>query len=246
MALSLGVHKGATGGGPTSAVTTTAGSTIIVAMMANDWDSGNVAPPTDSKGCTWTKVGSEYVAHSYDAYSKAVFYKNEGGARGASHTLTMPVNGTILVQEILGTAPYVDTVTTGVRDTSSPYQSNAYTPAVADEILLALGIPDTTAAPVAYTWGDSFATTGDDVTNQDYWACSLAYRVVSSVTSYIASLAIDGTVTGIGLQVLGVRETLAAAAALTGTATASITEADVRTGGKTIILTLTGDTFIAA
>jgi hypothetical protein len=35
-------------------------------------------------------------------------------------------------------------------------------------------------------------------------------------------------------------------AELAGTATASITEADVRTGGKTIILTLTGDTFIAA
>lgn len=37
-----------------------------------------------------------------------------------------------------------------------------------------------------------------------------------------------------------------ASAAITGTATASITEADVVTGGKTIIITLTGDTFIAA
>lgn len=34
-------------------------------------------------------------------------------------------------------------------------------------------------------------------------------------------------------------------AALTGTAMASITEADIVTGGKTIIATLTGDTFIA-
>ena len=37
-----------------------------------------------------------------------------------------------------------------------------------------------------------------------------------------------------------------ASAAITGTATASITEADIVTGGKTIIITLTGDTFIAA
>jgi hypothetical protein len=37
-----------------------------------------------------------------------------------------------------------------------------------------------------------------------------------------------------------------ASAALTGTATASITEVDIVTGGKTIILTLTGDTWIAA
>ena len=38
----------------------------------------------------------------------------------------------------------------------------------------------------------------------------------------------------------------AKSAAVTGTATASITEADVVAGGKTIIITLTGDTWIAA
>ena len=37
----------------------------------------------------------------------------------------------------------------------------------------------------------------------------------------------------------------AASAALTGTITSSTTQADIRTGGKTIILTLTGDTWIA-
>jgi len=37
-----------------------------------------------------------------------------------------------------------------------------------------------------------------------------------------------------------------ASAVVTGTATASITEADVVAGGKTIIITLTGDTWIAA
>ena len=37
----------------------------------------------------------------------------------------------------------------------------------------------------------------------------------------------------------------AISAAVTGTATASITEADIVTGGKTIIITLTGDTWIA-
>jgi hypothetical protein len=36
-----------------------------------------------------------------------------------------------------------------------------------------------------------------------------------------------------------------ASAAITGTATASITEADIVTGGKTIIITLTGDTWVA-
>jgi hypothetical protein len=43
---------------------------------------------------------------------------------------------------------------------------------------------------------------------------------------------------------VGVQNVLSAA--ITGTATASITEADVVTGGKTVILTLTGDTWVAA
>ena len=38
----------------------------------------------------------------------------------------------------------------------------------------------------------------------------------------------------------------AKSAAVTGTITASVTEADIVTGGKTIIITLTGDTWIAA
>lgn len=44
---------------------------------------------------------------------------------------------------------------------------------------------------------------------------------------------------------LALRPSGATSAAVTGTATASITEADVVAGGKTIITTLTGDTFIA-
>lgn len=37
----------------------------------------------------------------------------------------------------------------------------------------------------------------------------------------------------------------AATAALSGTATATIDESDIVVGGKTIIITLTGDTFVA-
>jgi hypothetical protein len=47
---------------------------------------------------------------------------------------------------------------------------------------------------------------------------------------------------------IGVSQTdpVTKSAALSGTATASITEADIVTGGKTIILTLTGDTWVTA
>ena len=47
-------------------------------------------------------------------------------------------------------------------------------------------------------------------------------------------------------QAIGFSPAAAATAAVTGTATASITESDIVTGGKTIIITLTGDTWIPA
>lgn len=53
-------------------------------------------------------------------------------------------------------------------------------------------------------------------------------------------ITLPGVIGGIQGQAAG------GTAAVTGTATGSITEADVVTGGKTIILTLTGDTFVAA
>lgn len=48
----------------------------------------------------------------------------------------------------------------------------------------------------------------------------------------------------LGTVPLGAAETAGITIALTGTATASITESDIVTGGKTVVLTLTGDTFV--
>jgi len=61
---------------------------------------------------------------------------------------------------------------------------------------------------------------------------------------------IDVDFTGQRLTATGIVNGSAAVAGVTatlsGTVTASITESDIVTGGKTIILTLTGDTFVAA
>lgn len=54
---------------------------------------------------------------------------------------------------------------------------------------------------------------------------------------------LDG-VTRTGAWDIGADQVAAATVALTGTATGSITEADIVAGGKTIILTVTGDTFV--
>ena len=53
-------------------------------------------------------------------------------------------------------------------------------------------------------------------------------------------------VSPLGTVPLGATESAGITAALTGTVTSSIVEGDIVTGGKTIILTLTGDTWVTA
>ena len=70
---------------------------------------------------------------------------------------------------------------------------------------------------------------------------AIAYHSPSGDTNYIMdNVGDDG-----GISVLVV-DGSGGTAAVTGTATASITEADVVAGNKTIIITLTGDTWIAS
>lgn len=68
----------------------------------------------------------------------------------------------------------------------------------------------------------------------------------SSIASGKPGVAYSSTETAASVDAFEAGSTATASAALTGTATASITETDVVTGGKTIIITLTNDTFIAA
>lgn len=219
MSLSLGVHKSAVydGGGSaatTASVSTSSGSCIIIAVI---WQTTTDLPSiSDSKGNSWTQIGTSFKCYddgSYKAY--CAFWKNEGGTRGSSHTFTATTSGaypSMFMQEVLGNTPIVDAVNTGNLDTSSPYQSNTFTPSVANEVLLCFTVPSIAGATVAFTWGDSFTSNGDDVTDGTvYWCGSLGYRTVSSITAYTASASYSGgTCLGGAFQIVGVKETAAA------------------------------------
>lgn len=110
--------------------------------------------------------------------------------------------------------------------------------------------------PGAYTGG----TTG---ANDSWAAYTIVIQPVSAVThdtsgtmsagtgalagtaSSATTRASTGALTGGGAALAGAAERTGVSAALTGTITESVTEADIVAGGKTIILTLTGDTWIA-
>jgi hypothetical protein len=77
--------------------------------------------------------------------------------------------------------------------------------------------------------------------NANYDVANTAPSWVTNVDSYVTALNADSAGTANDPKLV-VTYTLAA---VTGTATESITEADIVTGSKTIIITLDGDTFIA-
>ena len=72
-----------------------------------------------------------------------------------------------------------------------------------------------------------------------------AYLLSQAAGTYAAGVDLSAGSYNDAMVAIWLPEGAAASAALTGTAAAGITEADIVTGGKTIILTLTGGTFIA-
>jgi len=101
----------------------------------------------------------------------------------------------------------------------------------------------------AANWDDNAVSAGAGTTVD---ATGLA---AADISSCVAHRPYNAATTTVNLTIDNVTWSMAGcaliplaggSAALTGTAAAGITEADIVTGGKTIILTLTGDTFIAA
>lgn len=138
----------------------------------------------------------------------------------------------------------LDTNPAVVRDATSPHVSNSTgTLSQADELMIGYagstnGVTWTSTSPRTESREDASGTGSNTVST------SLQYRVVSATTALTASFETGSNQN----QDVGVAtfKKQTRSAAITGTATASITEADIVTGGKTIIITLTGDTFIAA
>ena len=112
---------------------------------------------------------------------------------------------------------------------------------LSDEFAATLKESGSPVASMIFGWGDDIWTT---------FAYTLAPAEANTITDYTAlSIAVEGCSIGdisgtfmvsqVEFEVPG-----GGTAALTGTVTASITEADIVAGGKTAIITLTGDTFI--
>lgn len=135
--------------------------------------------------------------------------------------------------------------TADVADDSSPI-SGSLTTAQASELLMGYWADDDDNAS-ARTIQASSTERQDTLHGSgagDYGVYATS-RVCGAAGAYTSGYS-DADVSSADGVLVAYIETVVASAALTGTATASITEADIVTGGKTIILTLTNDTWIAA
>lgn len=205
-ALSLGINAKASGASSatTAGATTTAGSGISIFVT----HTGSSQPTVEDfiggspSGNTWTLVGSSQAVSSYPATIWQ--FKNESGARGASHTFRATAGDvTIHVQEVIGTSPVVDVFAAG-SDVATPFESDAVTPTV--PAFLAVAALSTNAAenPTAYVAGNSFTLRTEEQDGSLYWTSAMGTREVTGGSgSYKSSwTSIRTSMTSAGHQIV--------------------------------------------
>lgn len=205
MAISIGIAVKANGASSatTAAQTTTADSGIQVQVSCSA-ASGSPPTVTDSKGNTYTQIGSGVQINSNPG--STFIYKNEGGTRGSSHTFSVTANDvTLLVVEILGTSPVVDVSSTGNTDTTSTYDSSTVTPTVADFAL----VGTVAAGGIISSWtaGLSFTKQLEETNDALYWPAALGTLLVTGGSgSYYTSWTTGTGGTTFGLHVVAWKE----------------------------------------
>lgn len=198
-------HVTAASSGSTSGVTTTTGSTFVIATA----DSNAALNVSDNKGNTYTQLGVDQGGGSSIVIAQMWYCQN--GAGGAGHTATVTfTSGTgdcaIYFLEISGaaTASYDSAVTAQTDDATSPYEVTSGTPAQADELLVAL--IGTDGNPTSWAVGGSFIITEQEPTNTTYWASAIAYRIISAAAAATPSWTAGNTLTGTALIVGGFKQ----------------------------------------
>lgn len=204
MTIALGAHVSAANGVAGLAITTAtrttaaSGSTFSVAVV---WFAsggvGAVPTVTDSKGNTYTQVGSALT----NGNNRCAIFESVNGTGGTLHTFTATFLAnqdviSIWANEITGalTVSPRDQAPGGNDDNASPYTSlTTGTTAQPNEILIAYGFTLSVSGTEVFTWGNSFTGTGDDQTNAnaDFTGTS-GTRVVSAVNTYQASFTSTG------------------------------------------------------
>ena len=227
-----------------AARTTTSGSLITVA--AGGWvSSGSTSLPicTDAHSNTYVEPAGDLDCDSGTPNARITLQYNAGaGTRGSGHTITNAFTG--FASNALGahewsgveTSP---TVVSGTNTGTSTTPSGSVSVGAASLVVSTIGI--STDTTITASGGASLAQDVDtDNSNQEH---TTLYKIGQTGTPSVG--ADLGASTGWGVITIAFTE-LVVSVALTGTALATINEADIVAGSKTIVATVTNDTFVPA
>jgi len=192
-------------GSPTSLTTAsrnTAGTVTVSLLVVWFTNAGAAAAPSsvqDNKGNgNATQVGATKQCAGASNLRSALF-EWVGVAGGTGHTWTANFASpqdviTIFVVAMTSTNGVVrDSIPAGVATTSSPYTSNTVTPSAPDALLLGFTGTLSSSGTETLTWGSSFTTLGDDVTNANADATGgSASRTISVGGTYSVSFTSAG------------------------------------------------------
>ena len=136
-------------------------------------------------------------------------------------------------------------VNSSASDNTSASSGNATSAGAAIFIGVLATTDDGAAGSIVVTEDGAFSLGYEEEDDTVHAVGSVIYRIVTTGTTDSADWTLDNN-KGWAAILLVLKEAAAgASAALTGTATATINEADIVAGGKTIVVTLTSETWIA-
>jgi len=250
MAITLVGSASAGGTGTAASIThglTIAANDVGIAIHSVNDNNGTI---TDNNGAKSFTDDFQANGQGTETHRQAVFSRVFGASADTTldWTLSTSRRWSILLFVFRGvdTASIYDVAPSGANQsdsTGSTATTNSVT--TSNDNSVAVSWVQTDRADKTYSAPtNGFGDLTQDTSNQNQAA---AIKILTTAGAVGSS---DFTISGGGVDwqtmMFALNEASTTSSALTGTATASITEDDITTGGKTIIITLTGDTFKAA
>ena len=200
MAMSLGVNAIASGSGSTvttGVITTQVAGSGIVLVVNFQKPTQTFTSVTDSKGNTWTQVGSEITDSGGVVAMRRYQCPNAIGGSGHTFTLTCNVAGVcgIAAVEVLTTNGAGITLDQEgvVNDTASAYDSGAETTTIANEFLLGGFTCEGGGGTYTHTFGNSFTLIHEETAGTNFFPLATCYRVVSATGTYNTTCTVTTT-----------------------------------------------------
>jgi hypothetical protein len=201
-----------------------------------------ISSVTDTAGNVWTDCGAGRFTRPTDGFIQ-IYGCNNLAAGTPTITVTFSTTATEMGLDVLeysgqDTTTLFDSVTaTGTATSGTSVTTGSLTPTISDGAIVAYCVTDDTNGSAGASMTTRFAVaTGGDIFEDRIFS--------SSVGTVTVSANMSAAITKGGILACVLRAAaVSTSAAVTGTITSSVIESDIVTGGKTIIITLTGDTW---